>query len=195
MIILAAVALLGGPGAAAEPDGKDKAAQEAGKATPSATKASSAQEAPSAPDPAAPAASPPTAAGSAVLPKVADASTKAKSEATDYDPQVLGALEQFCTKWMGFLAVRERENRTKMKWETAPVGVRGTFIGYSPDYECKLKQPTGPKATPVATIKYLEFLYQQEGPTNSEAAITTPRVVEATEVLEIFRYAGGKWVY
>lgn len=149
--------------------------------------------APSAADPAVPA--PPAPASGSALPKVQDASAKAKSEDPDPDPKVLAALDEFCTKWMGFLAVRERDNRAKIKWESAPVGVRGTFVGYSPDYECKLKKPPAAKAVPVATIKYLEFLYQQDGPTNAEAAQTAPRVVEATEVLEIFRYTSGKWVY
>lgn len=149
--------------------------------------------APSAPEPALPA--PPAPADGSALPKVQDANPKAKSEDPNPDPKVLSALDEFCTKWMGFLAVRERDNRTKIKWEKGTVGVRGTFIGYSPDYECKLKKPPTAKAVPVATIKYLEFLYQQDGPTNSEAAQTAPRVVEATEVLEIFRYTGGKWVY
>lgn len=181
-VVVASVALFGAAPVFAEAGGGGEVvAQAAG--------------APAAADPAPAAAAPPAAAAYSAPPKVQDASTKAKSEGADYDPKVLDALEAFCSKWMGFLAVRERDNRAKIKWESASVGVRGTFIGYSPDYECKLKQATSAKATPVATIKYLEFLYQQEGPTNAEAAITAPRVVEATEVLEIFRYAGGKWVY
>jgi hypothetical protein len=180
IVILAAIALFGAGSALAEADrGAMVVAQKAG--------------APTAADPAVP---PPAApAGGSALPKVQDASPKAKAEDPNPDPKVLSGLEEFCTKWMGFLAVRERDNRAKIKWESAPVGVRGTFIGYSPDYECKLKKPPNPKAVPVATIKYLEFLYQQDGPTNAEAAQTAPRVVEATEVLEIFRYTGGKWVY
>jgi hypothetical protein len=120
---------------------------------------------------------------------------KVKTENPDYDPAVLQALDTFCTKWMGFLAERERENRAKMGWERVKTGVVGTFVGYSPDYECKLKKPHQRNGTPVATIKYIEYLYQQEGPTRNEAAETAPRAVDATEVLEIFRYAKGKWVY
>jgi hypothetical protein len=184
IVILASVAFFGALCAAAGASRANEVVAQADEAAPAAA------------DPAAPAAPAPSASGSSALPKVQDASSKAKSEAPDHDPKVLAALEEFCAKWMGFLAVRERDNRDKIKWEKSPaVGVRGTFVGYSPDYECKLKKPPAEKATPVATIKYLEFLYQQEGPTNAEAAITAPRVVEATEVLEIFRYAGGKWVY
>jgi hypothetical protein len=185
--ILAAMTLFAAASAAAETDGAATVvAQQAG--APAA-----AEPTPAALEPAVPAAA--EAASGSALPKVQDASSKAKSEDPNADPKVLGALDEFCTKWMGFLAVRERDNRTKIKWEKAPTGVRGTFVGYSPDYECKLKNPPAPKAVPVATIKYLEFLYQQDGPTNAEAAQTAPRVMEATEVLEIFRYTGGKWVY
>lgn len=150
-------------------------------------------EAPAGPEaaPAAPAAAP----GYAAPPKVPNASTSAKSEGESYDPKVLAELEAFCAKWMGFLAQRERDNRAKIDWQAAASGVKGTFVGYSPDYECKLKEKASEKATPVATIKYLEFIYQQEGPNKEEAALTAPRIVDATEVLEIFRYAGGKWVY
>jgi hypothetical protein len=33
------------------------------------------------------------------------------------DPKVLSQLGDFCTKWMGFLAVREVDNRKAVPWE------------------------------------------------------------------------------
>jgi hypothetical protein len=120
---------------------------------------------------------------------------RVKSEGETYDPKVFGDLEEFCSKWMGFLAVRERDNRQKIQWQNGAAAVRGTFVGYSSDYECLLKKPKSAGAIPVATIKYMEYLYQQDGPSPVEAAATAPRVVETTEVTEIFRYSAGKWVY
>ena len=120
---------------------------------------------------------------------------------TTADPKVLSQLGDFCVKWMGFLAVRERDNRQAMKWESGAAGVVGKFVGYGADYECKLKAATGAdekakkKAVPVATLTYREYLYQQEGPSQAEAKETQPRSMEVTEVMEIFRYSAGKWVY
>lgn len=117
------------------------------------------------------------------------------------DPKVMSDLEAFCIKWMGFLATRERDNRQGVKWEKGPAGVVGKFVGYSTEYECKLKgthgAPTKGKnaAVPVATITYREYIYQQEGTSQADAKETAPRQTEATEVTEIFRYSAGKWVY
>jgi hypothetical protein len=117
------------------------------------------------------------------------------------DPKVMSDLDAFCTKWMGFLATRERDNKQGIKWEKGPAGVVGKYVGYSTDYECKLKgshgAPTKGKgaAVPVATITYREYVYQQEGSSQADAKDTAPRQTEATEVTEIFRYSGGKWVY
>jgi hypothetical protein len=104
-------------------------------------------------------------------------------------------LEAFCTKWMGFLEIRERDNRKAIQWTPGATGVSGKFVGYSPDYDCKLRDATKPDAVPVATITYREFIYQQEGDSKDVAAETAPRVMETTEVTEIFRYSQGKWVY
>jgi hypothetical protein len=116
-------------------------------------------------------------------------------EGVPIDPKLAETLDAFCTKWMGFLATRERDNRKSIHWQTGPDGVRGQFVGYSPDYQCQMKPMQSKKDTPVATIVYREYVYQQEGPSTSEAAEAAPRVMEATEVTEIFRYNKGKWVY
>ena len=108
---------------------------------------------------------------------------------------VAGELEDFCTMWMGFLQVRERDNRAVINWQVGPDGVRGEFVGYSKEYECRLKNSKDPKATPVATIKYHEYRYRHSGPSTSEALERSPTIVENTEVLEIFRYGKGKWIY
>jgi hypothetical protein len=126
------------------------------------------------------------------------ASAPAPPAAKPVDPKmqkVLTELDAFCKKWMGFLEVRERDNRKAIDWTPGPTGVSGKFVGYSPEYDCKLRDATKPNAVPVATITYREFIYQQEGDSKDVAAETAPRVMEATEVTEIFRYSQGKWVY
>lgn len=109
--------------------------------------------------------------------------------------KVLRDLDAFCKKWMHFLEVRERDNRKAIEWTAGPAGVSGKFVGYSPDYDCQLRDATSANAVPVATITYREFIYQQEGDSRDVAAETAPRIMEVTEVTEIFRYSQGKWVY
>jgi hypothetical protein len=109
--------------------------------------------------------------------------------------KIANDLDTFCKKWMGFLEVRERDNRAAVEWTNGPSGVSGQFVGYSLDYECELREASKPNAVPVATITYREYIYQQEGDSKDVATGTAPRVMEATEVTEIFRYSQGKWVY
>jgi hypothetical protein len=110
------------------------------------------------------------------------------------DEKIAAELKAFCVKWMGFLETRERDNRKGIKWQTRPEGVAGQFVGYSKEYDCIMKERSS-NGTPVATIVYKEFLYEQKGGSQGEAAQTQPNVIDATEVTEIFRYAKGQWVY
>jgi hypothetical protein len=103
-------------------------------------------------------------------------------------------LRAFCKKWMGFLEQRESDNRRKVKWQPGGAGVAGTFVGYSKDYDCIMKEKST-NGTPIATIVYREYLYSAAGPSKDEALAAQPTVVEATEVTEIFRYTKGEWVY
>ena len=48
---------------------------------------------------------------------------------------------------------------------------------------------------PVGTITYRELRYQQSGTSQAEAMQSEPRVIEIVEVIEIFRFTNGKWVY
>jgi hypothetical protein len=119
----------------------------------------------------------------------------AKPGPADAKAKVADDLDAFCKKWMGFLAVREYDNRAKVAWKPAGDGVEAEFVGYGTDYICAMKENPDPKAVPVATIKYREFLYRQRGSSAEDAKVTAPDVLEATEVTEIFRYAKGEWVY
>lgn len=120
---------------------------------------------------------------------------KAAASAAENKEKVAEALNAFCKKWMGFLAVREHDNRGKIAWKPASEGVEGEYVGYSTEYDCVMKDNPDPKAVPIATIKYREFLYRRRGSSAEQAMQIAPDVLEATEVTEIFRYAKGEWVY
>jgi len=106
-----------------------------------------------------------------------------------------GKLDTFCTKWMGFLDERERNNRAKIAWRAVPSGVEGEFVGYDNKYECKLSALHPDTKVPVGTIKYLEFKYRHKGASSSKALVNRGKIIEATEVTEIFRYSKNKWIY
>lgn len=102
---------------------------------------------------------------------------------------------EFCQEWMQKLAVRERDNRTRIRWETGPDGTHGEYVAYSQDHTCKMKESTDPTAVPVGRIAYRELRYRQSGRSEAEAVQSSPQLIEATEVIEIFRFSKGKWVY
>jgi hypothetical protein len=132
----------------------------------------------------------------AAKPKAAaGAAGRSAASVADNKEKVAAALDLFCKKWMGFLAVREHDNRGKIAWKPATEGVEGEYVGYSTDYACVMKDNPDPKAVPIATIKYREFLYRRRGASAEQAMETAPDVLEATEVTEIFCYAKGEWVY
>lgn len=142
------------------------------------------------------AAAAPTAAVPAVSPTPNGEQLAAASDALarEKNGTLAATLDAFCAKWMGFLAVRERDNKKAIKWQTTPEGVDGKYVGYSQTFKCFLKD-IEKKETPVATIRYLEYLYEKAGPSTAAAESSEPKVVESTEVTEIFRYAKGEWVY
>ena len=108
---------------------------------------------------------------------------------------VASRFSSFCAEWMKKLEVRERDNRASIQWKASPDGVQGEFVGYSREHACQLKPTDSAKATPIGKIVYRELVYRQAGKSTAEAMQGAPRPVDATEVTEIFRYSGGKWVY
>lgn len=110
------------------------------------------------------------------------------------DEKIADALKAFCVKWMGFLETRERDNVKGIKWSKQPSKVSGTYVGYSKEYDCVMKERSS-NGTPIATILYKEYLYEKAGGSQGEAEQAPPSIVEATEVTEIFRYTKGQWVY
>jgi hypothetical protein len=111
------------------------------------------------------------------------------------DDVVAARFESFCADWMKKLEARERDNRAAIKWKAGADGVEGEYVGYSHEHRCQLKPALGPGSTPIGKIIYTELVYRQAGKSTAEAMKVDPRAVDATEVTEIFRYSGGKWVY
>lgn len=105
------------------------------------------------------------------------------------------SLETFCVKWMGFLEQRERDNKQKIAWRALGEEVEGEFVGYTKDYTCALSELRPDTKVPVGTIKYLEYKYRHKGTSTSLALENRPKIIEAVEVTEIFRYSKNKWVY
>ena len=106
-----------------------------------------------------------------------------------------GSLDVFCTKWMGFLEERERDNKEKIAWRQITEGVEGDIIAYDKKYTCLLSEARPDSKVPVGTIKYLEFKYRYKGASSGEALSSKPKILEVIEVTEIFRYSKNEWVY
>lgn len=111
------------------------------------------------------------------------------------DDVVVSKFNRFCADWMQKLAVRERDNRAAMRLLPGPAGVQGQYVGYAYDSRCEVKPRIDPKAVPIGKIIYREVTYQQQGSSTAAAEANSPRVVDQTEITEIFRYAKGEWVY
>jgi hypothetical protein len=114
---------------------------------------------------------------------------------SDRQTQLNESLEAFCRKWMGFLEQREKDNKDQIAWRTLGDGVEGEFVGYTKDYTCALSELRPDTKVPVGTIKYLELKYRHKGASSTAALANRPKIIEATEVTEIFRYSQSKWVY
>ncbi|HVM98540.1 MAG TPA: hypothetical protein VMT89_19245 [Candidatus Acidoferrales bacterium] len=104
------------------------------------------------------------------------------------------AWPAFCEEWMHKLQAREERNVSLIKWEDDQSNsVLGSYIGYSHQHECILKNDDGP--SPVGKITYLEVRYEKRGANKEEAASSPAKAIETTEVTEIFRFSKGAWVY
>lgn len=102
-------------------------------------------------------------------------------------------FDAFCLDWMSKLAARQAYNAMHIRWETTADGVTGEYIGYTPEHVCTLKNVT--TKAPIGKISYLEIVLQKSGGTIMEAEKSDARVIDSTEVTEIFGYIRGKWTY
>jgi hypothetical protein len=107
-----------------------------------------------------------------------------------------GAFDRFCADWMAKLAQREHQNLIKVRWEKQGGALVGSYTGYArKPIQCK---PTGvvtPGRPAVGKLVYQEIVYQKRGATPAAAKSAEPAVLRTTEVMEVFRYDGRKWMY
>ncbi len=100
------------------------------------------------------------------------------------------SFQTFCEEWMQKLHARERDNVSHIKWESTADGTHGTYVGYSQDHKCELKE-----TTKVGRVDYQEFTYEKRGSNVAEAETSPPHPVEVYDATEIFHFENGKWSY
>jgi hypothetical protein len=102
----------------------------------------------------------------------------------------VASFQTFCEDWMHKLHAREVDNVTHIKWESNADGTRGTYVGYSQDHKCEVKEDAK-----IGRVDYREFTYEKRGSTIAEAEKSAPRPVEVYDATEIFHCEKGKWDY
>ena len=104
------------------------------------------------------------------------------------------SFDSFCAEWMSKLAVREKQNLSKVQYAPSSSGVEGRYTGYERvPVRCQTRAKPGKPG--VGTLVYHELHYKKSGPTVEHAKSSDPQVIEKVEVMEIFRFDGQKWKY
>jgi len=101
------------------------------------------------------------------------------------------ALELTCQARMSGLAEAETRNSRQIEWEIAAGGVRGTYLGYAPDFTCRLGAAENDPRT--ARLSYEEVVYEKSGPNAAQAANAVPRPKEIRDVTVVLVYRDGSW--
>ncbi len=106
------------------------------------------------------------------------------------------AFDRFCGQWMQKLAQRERDNVANLKLAQRDGRFVGEFVGYGKaPLRCTAKA-TGQRDNPfVGRLVYHEIRYRRAGETATDARKSNADEIARTEVMEIFRYDGQRWVY
>ena len=105
-------------------------------------------------------------------------------------------FERFCSQWMEKLAQRERQNVAKVRWVQRGAGFIGEYTGYARrPIQCEPTTAVTPGRPAVGKLVYEEIVYQKAGADQASARIAQPAVLRTTEVMEVFRYDGKRWMY
>lgn len=106
------------------------------------------------------------------------------------------SFQSFCKEWMNKLNEREVRNRALARAvsQNEQLVMRYTGYGKAP-LKCEVRETGVPSQPFVGRLTYDEIEYQKAAPTTNELAAQQPVVHTRTEVMEIFRYDGKKWVY
>jgi hypothetical protein len=105
-------------------------------------------------------------------------------------------FERFCASWMQSLAERESKNL-----RTAQVQQRGDrfvleYTGYdSKPTRCETRATGRPENPLVGRLVYHELLYRKTSAELASVFDSVAEVIWSTEVLELFRYNGSRWLY
>jgi hypothetical protein len=105
-------------------------------------------------------------------------------------------FDRFCSQWMDKLAVRERQNLARMRWVQRGSVMVGQYTGYARrPLHCQPTSAVTPGRPAVGKLVYEEIEYQKTGTDAAAAKIAEPAVLRTTEVMEVFRYDGRRWMY
>jgi hypothetical protein len=106
------------------------------------------------------------------------------------------AFDRFCAEWMSKLAQREHQNLAKVRWQQQGGLTVGRYTGYArKPIQCSPTSQVTPGRPAVGKLVYQEIVYQKRGETPASAQRSEPLILQTTEVLEVFRYDGRKWMY
>jgi len=110
--------------------------------------------------------------------------------------KVRASFEKFSKVWMARLEQVNRDNNLAVKPETvAPGRVVGRYLRYGPDCTREVRA-TGSKTTPfVGILRYSQRTMEKEGETIPKMKDNPASASGEIQVMEIFRYTGGRWVY
>jgi hypothetical protein len=97
---------------------------------------------------------------------------------------------------MGKLAERERFNLKNAPARKHGDNVVVEYVGYGKTpTRCEAKASGVPSNPFVGKLVYQEMRYERSGASKDRALTSQPRVLSTTEVMEIFRFDGRRWVY
>ncbi len=102
----------------------------------------------------------------------------------------------FCERWMEKLRAREIDNARDARIVQRESRYVGEFKGYGrKPLRCHAR-PTGSPSTPwVGQIVYEEIIYRVTGPDPKAARQSDPKPASRSQVMEIFRFDGTRWVW
>jgi len=106
------------------------------------------------------------------------------------------SFERFCSTWMGKLEERERNNLRSAAARKEGSAFALEYIGYAKAPTRCESRSTGVPSNPfIGKLVYHELRYKRSGATPERAQSGDAKVLEAVEVMEIFRFDGKRWVY
>jgi hypothetical protein len=120
-----------------------------------------------------------------------DAAAPAADAAQPSQSDLEARLRIACEQRMRQLEAAQQDNLAAMQWQQDAIGMRGEYVGYSPEYDCTLSPPAS--AVPVGRMKYREISFEKRGDSVSDAMQASPEPQHIEEVTQVFVYRDGSW--